>query len=83
MTMVNSSFHRACENLSVSIEQVLSAFAHLRMFSGKPDIVGTLFHANAGISIRFMNSPTQGDNLKSAADVSNLISRVKFEGVFP
>lgn len=27
-----------------------------------------------------MNSAVQGDNLKSAADVTNLISRVRFEG---
>lgn len=35
---------------------------------------------NVGISVRFMNSPVQGDHLKSAADVRNIISRVKFEG---
>lgn len=34
----------------------------------------------AGIAIRFFNSKVQGDNLKTAADVSALLSRVNFEG---
>ncbi len=34
----------------------------------------------AGISVRFMNSPVLGDNLKNASEITNLISRVKFEG---
>ncbi|RAK82645.1 putative transcription factor RfeF [Aspergillus fijiensis CBS 313.89] len=36
-----------------------------------------------GISVRFMNSPEQGDGIRNADDVSRLVSRVRFQGLTP
>lgn len=36
-----------------------------------------------GISVRFMNSNVQGDNIRSRADVDGLVARVRFQGLTP
>ncbi|KAJ3114454.1 hypothetical protein HDU96_002074 [Phlyctochytrium bullatum] len=36
-----------------------------------------------GVSVRFMNSPIQGDNIRTPGDVASLVSRVNFTGMTP
>lgn len=44
--------------------------------------VATLFDDD-GITVRFMNSKLNGDHIKSSAEASALVDRVKFEGMTP
>lgn len=36
-----------------------------------------------GISVRFMNNAENGDGIRNAADVHNLVSRIRFSGLTP
>jgi len=44
--------------------------------------VASLFDDD-GLTVRFMNSNLNGNNIKSSAEASSLIERVKFEGMTP
>jgi len=44
--------------------------------------VASLFDDD-GLTVRFMNSNLNGNNIKSSAEASSLVDRVKFEGMTP
>ncbi len=43
----------------------------------------SLMRSDAGISIRFMNSNLQGDNIRDSMSAANLVARCQFSGMTP
>ncbi|KIY91626.1 hypothetical protein MNEG_16338, partial [Monoraphidium neglectum] len=54
----------------------------LRVILGRAAEVATLFDDD-GILVRFMNSPVEGNGIRSAADASALLGQVRFSGTTP
>ena len=47
------------------------------MIIGRTADAATLFDTD-GISVRFMNGPVEGNNIRSAAEANNLLQQVSF-----
>lgn len=48
----------------------------LKMILGRVADAATLFDAN-GINVRFMNSPVEGNNVRSSAEATSLLGQVR------
>ncbi|KAK9837841.1 hypothetical protein WJX74_006076 [Apatococcus lobatus] len=67
---------------SMAFEEGGERIADLKLILGRVAEVATLFDDD-GISIRFMNSPVNGDNIRDAAAANNVVSQVNFNGLTP
>lgn len=67
---------------SMAFEEGGERIADLKLILGRVAEVATLFDDD-GISIRFMNSPVNGDHIKDAAAANNVVAQVQFNGLTP
>eukprot|EP00775_Hariotina_reticulata_P010678 gene10678-10837_t len=67
---------------SMAFEENGERIDDLKLIGSKVAEVATLFDDD-GILMRFMNSPTEGNGLRSPADVNNLLSNVQYSGLTP
>lgn len=67
---------------SMAFEEGGERIADLKLILGRVAEVATLFDDD-GISIRFMNSPVNGDGIKDAAAANNVVAQVQFNGLTP
>ncbi|KAH7307510.1 hypothetical protein KP509_22G063200 [Ceratopteris richardii] len=67
---------------SMAFEENGERIEDLKFILSKVSGIATLFDDD-GITVRFMNSNVNGDGIRNPADVSQLISQVRFSGVTP
>ncbi|KIZ02628.1 hypothetical protein MNEG_5332 [Monoraphidium neglectum] len=67
---------------SMAFEDNGERIEDLKLILGRVAEVATLFDDD-GILVRFMNSPVEGNGIRSAADASALLSKVTFGGTTP
>ncbi|KAH7307509.1 hypothetical protein KP509_22G063100 [Ceratopteris richardii] len=67
---------------SMAFEENGERIEDLKFILSKVSGIATLFDDD-GITVRFMNSNVNGDGIRNPADVSKLISQVRFSGVTP
>lgn len=67
---------------SMKFEQGGERIEDLKMILGKVSFACSLFDHD-GIQIRFLNAPTQGNNINSEQAATSLISQIKFSGLTP
>lgn len=66
----------------MSFEQNGERIVELKLILGKVAHACGLFDQD-GLSVRFLNSPVQGDRITSEAQVLDLVGQVKFSGLTP
>ena len=67
---------------SMAFEENGSRINDLKLILGRVAEVATMFDDD-GILIRFMNGNAQGNGIRDAASVANLVSQVQFNGMTP
>jgi uncharacterized protein YegL len=67
---------------SMAFEEGGERIEDLKAVLGKVAEAATLFDSD-GIVVRFMNGPTEGNGIKSAAEASALVQQVRFSGTTP
>jgi hypothetical protein len=67
---------------SMAFEENGERIDDLKMIIGRTADAATLFDHD-GISVRFMNSQFEGNNIRSSAEANNMLSQIKFTGTTP
>lgn len=67
---------------SMAFEENGERIDDLKLIGSKVAEIATLFDDD-GILVRFMNSPTEGNGVRSAADVNALLAGVQYAGLTP